>query len=270
MKKFLSSFLALLFICGFLLVYARYIEPNMLTTNYISIEDGPEISVVVFGDTHFGEDYCDDNIEKIVEKINNAKADIVIFTGDFFDDYENDFKDLDLDYLQEQLSLINGIKIAVRGNHDIGGGIEFLYVDFMQEAGFEVLINEELYLEEYSLHIYGYDDSLLGEYDEEFYNQNNDDYNIFVIHEPDNAELLTGTATGIVLSGHSHGGQVYLPYITEKILPTGATKYFRGLYYSEDVGLENDVFVTTGIGTTFLPFRFLTVPEIVVINFGES
>lgn len=270
MKKFLSVVFAIIITACLLFVYARYIEPNMLKANTIKISDGSEMTVVVFGDTHFGEDYSDDNIEKIVEKINNQNPDVVVFTGDFFDNYERDFEQLDLDYLKEQLSLITGVKVAVRGNHDIGGGIEFLYVEFFEEAGFEVLVNEELYIEEFNLHIFGYDDSLLGVYDEEFYNQNNDDYNLFVVHEPDSAELLTGTATGMVLSGHSHGGQVYLPYITEKILPVGATKYFRGLYESEDTGLTNDVFVTTGIGTTLLPFRFLTVPEIAVIKFGEN
>lgn len=270
MKKFISVLLTLIFLAGLLFTYARYIEPNMLIAKKIDISDGPEMTVVLFADTHFGEDYSDDNIERIVEKINMQEPDIVIFAGDFFDNYERDFKELDLYYLKEQLSLITGVKVAVRGNHDIGGGIEFLYVDFLEEAGFEVLVNEELYIEEFDLHIYGYDDSLLGEYDEEFYDQNNGAYNLFVVHEPDSAELLTGTATGMVLSGHSHGGQVYLPYITEKILPAGATKYFRGLYESEDTGLQNDVYVTTGIGTTFLPFRFLTVPEIVVMNFGEN
>lgn len=62
------------------------------------------------------------------------------------------------------------------------------------------------------------------------------------------------------------GGQVRLPIITEKVLPKGAKKYVRGYY--ENSGKEGDLplYVSTGIGVTKFPYRFLNVPEVMVLD----
>lgn len=69
-----------------------------------------------------------------------------------------------------------------------------------------------------------------------------------------------------MLSGHSHGGQVTLPFLTQYSLPTGATKYIKGHYPDCGVSENLSLYVSKGIGMTVLPFRFLNPPEIMVLQ----
>ena len=64
-----------------------------------------------------------------------------------------------------------------------------------------------------------------------------------------------------MLSGHTHGGQVRLPFFTSQFLPTHGEKYVSGLFDKNGSFL----FVTKGIGTTKLPLRFGAVPEVAFI-----
>lgn len=68
----------------------------------------------------------------------------------------------------------------------------------------------------------------------------------------------------LILAGHTHGGQVNLPFVGELIVPSGyGKKYAKGLI--EENG--KTMFLTKGIGTSILPVRFNCLPEIIVINF---
>ncbi len=271
MKKILNKIALILFLSMIITVlYAFFIEPNMLTVKHVEIEEGPKMKVVLFSDTHFGEFYSTDNVTKIVEKINEQEADLVIFVGDLFDNYKRDIEKIDLDLVTKQLSEIKGEKIAVRGNHDIGGGFEFLFNDFMENCGFDVMINESRFLEEFGVNLVGFDDLMLGKKNLDIYVQNNEYYNLFIMHEPDGAKMLSGNANGLVVGGHSHGGQVNIPFLSQYFMPPGAQDYIIGMYDKEDTKLTNDVFVTTGIGTTFIPVRLFCPPEIVVVNFGGN
>lgn len=264
----LVSTIVLLIICGFF--YARFIEPNMLITKNITMEaEGLEqdCKIVFFSDTHFGELYPQENIERIVEKINEQEADVVVFGGDFFDTYYKEQELLDLDYLKKQLTKIeaNYAKIAVWGNHDVGGGSARIYPELFEESGFILLKNETAYIKDLNMRIRGLDDYLLGNPDKSTEMFKKDNYNVIVSHAPDIVDLMDGSKTNLLLSGHSHGGQVFVPYLTEKILPVGARTYTKGLYEFKNER-DSKLYVTKGLGVTQIPYRFLNIPEIVVIE----
>lgn len=65
-----------------------------------------------------------------------------------------------------------------------------------------------------------------------------------------------------------HGGQVSVPFFTKKLLPNGSDQFVKGFYSMN--GTETDtatqVYVSSGIGLTKYPFRFLNVPEIIEVN----
>ena len=65
-----------------------------------------------------------------------------------------------------------------------------------------------------------------------------------------------------MLSGHTHGGQVRLPFIGPLLLPLNHTRYDRGWFGDGDRRL----FVSTGLGTSLPPVRFLCPPEVVVLD----
>lgn len=251
--------------------YARYIEPNLLTvTEYEArAENGAQLcNIVFFSDTHFGELYDLRKLEKIVRKINEQDADIVIFGGDFFDNYARDRSLLDLEYAGEQLAKIEAKqgKFAVFGNHDYGGGAVRIYEDVMTSGGFTVLNDESRFVEGCNLRVVGFDDLLMGHTEKELYRLKSEGFNLVISHEPDVADSVTLPENGVMLSGHSHGGQVTLPYITERLVPIGSKKYIRGEYESLGQSENITLFVSVGIGTTQLPYRFLTVPEIVTLR----
>jgi predicted MPP superfamily phosphohydrolase len=67
----------------------------------------------------------------------------------------------------------------------------------------------------------------------------------------------------LILAGHTHGGQVWFPILGSLVVPSSyGQKYASGHIKDFDV----DMFVTTGIGTSILPIRFLVPPEIAVIE----
>ena len=92
-----------------------------------------------------------------------------------------------------------------------------------------------------------------------------EDINLLLIHEPDLAEEYANYPIDFIFSGHSHGGQVYIPFygpIKKNLL---SEKYNKGLY---DLNNERGtrLYVSSGLGNTKVPFRFLNVPEILLFN----
>lgn len=257
----------LVVISGGLFIYARYVEPTLLnTTNHtvpLSLQSSP-LKIVFFSDTHFGRLYSETNIEKIVKEINDAEADIIIFGGDFFDNYYKDSSLLNLDYLKEQLLKLNSNaeKIAIWGNHDYGGGSVRIYEGFMEESGFTVLKNQTHTIKSLNVSIIGLDDLLLGDPNPEAINPSDKTVNIIATHAPDLVDTLNLDGIDLIVSGHSHGGQVNLPIITNRVLPVGAKKYIRGEYEVENAKL----IVSKGIGVSNLPYRLFSVPEINVVD----
>jgi predicted MPP superfamily phosphohydrolase len=86
---------------------------------------------------------------------------------------------------------------------------------------------------------------------------------ILLSHNPDFAEGLRDRRVGLILSGHTHGGQVIVPGYGAPIVPSRyGQKYLHGLVR----GLSCQVFITRGVGTVTPPVRFLCRPEIVLIT----
>ena len=82
-------------------------------------------------------------------------------------------------------------------------------------------------------------------------------------HEPDFADHAVGRQIDLILSGHTHGGQILLPFLPPLLLPDMGIKYVHGLFRLRD-GMQ--LYVNRGIGAVNLPFRFRCPPEITVIT----
>jgi predicted MPP superfamily phosphohydrolase len=90
-----------------------------------------------------------------------------------------------------------------------------------------------------------------------------DDACLLLSHNPDYAETLTDRRVGLVLSGHMHGGQIVVPGLGYHRLPSRyGTKYLQGLVRAPCT----QVYVSRGLGTTGLPFRFRCRPEISLLT----
>lgn len=257
--------------------YSRFIEPNLLKVKTLVIETQKPIkpcAMVYFTDTHFGKYYDVNHARKIVEKINKAKPDIVVFGGDLLDNFARDRDNVDLQYLKEELQKIEAKagKYAVWGNHDYGGGAVRIYEDFMTSCGFEILNNESVELADYGIKLIGYDDYLMGWTDPSLYKIESDLFNVIVAHEPIVSQFIESKSENFLLSGHTHGGQVNIPFITSRFLPEGSGQFTKGFYTEKDIGtaISLKMYTSSGIGMTRYPFRFFNTPEIVQINFQHG
>lgn len=256
----------------FMAVYSTYIEPKLLITSNHNIDinrnGDSNIKVVQFTDTHLGGFFSLEDLEKVVNKINKEKADIVVFTGDLMDnasEYE------DIDEISSVLSKIESKygKYAIYGNRDYGGGAVRYYNKIMKDSGFKLLVNEsiELKINNIDLNIFGGDDALMGNFSAErtAMNMQNNQVNLLLIHEPDLADNFQNYPVDLILSGHSHGGQVYIPFYGPLKQTSLAEKYTRG-FYDIDNERETKLYVNSGIGNTKLPFRFFNIPKVTVFN----
>lgn len=269
----------LLMILGFALIlgYARFIEPNLLTVKSFRLKTEKAIepcTLIFFTDTHFGKYYDVSHAAKIVEKINQENPDVVVFGGDLLDNYARDRDDMDLEYLKEELKKVEATigKYAVWGNHDYGGGAVRIYEDFMTSCGFQILDNASVVLENYGIRIIGYDDYLMGWTDPSLYKIESELFNVIVAHEPVVSQFIESVSENFMLSGHTHGGQVNIPFVTAKLLPEGSGQFRKGFYTEEeiDTDISLKMYTSSGIGMTRYPYRFLNVPEIIKINLESS
>lgn len=258
----LSLFILLIIALPF---YAWKVEPFLVHVNHVELGKKNErtpLNVVQISDLQVSEYYETNRLDKVIEKVNAQKPDILLFTGDLFDNYSK--------YPEQRAPMIEKLKAfkanigkyAVWGNHDYGGGAVRVYEDVMSAGGFTVLRNqgETLTLSDgRQVFLGGLDDSLLGNpsvSDTLAYRQNYD-YAITMTHEPDVADAFISTDTQLVLAGHSHGGQVWIPFYPIKNVL--AEKYTRGLYQLDAI---TQLYVNTGIGTTSIHARFGVIPEV--------
>ena len=269
-KKRSGIVIYIILFISLILLYSRYIEPYNLTIHEYKIKNSllPKnfdgLKIVHFSDVHYGRTVDKKYLDKIVEKINNQNPDIVIFTGDFLDK-DVKINDKELEDVKKSLSKIKS-KIgnyAVNGNHDMADINTF---NNIMDSNFTILNNEEelIYFEDDTpISLVGLTDLSETKIDYSVFDKENKYFRIVLAHEPDTLENIKNNDINVMLAGHSHGGQVRFPFIGPIIIPTGAKKYYN-FYYKED---ETELFVSNGIGTSTINFRFLSRPSINLYRF---
>lgn len=277
LKRGLGTFLTGIVAVGGGGFYAREIEPKLLTVKKHTIShpmipngfDG--FKILQFSDTHIGFQYDLSQLQELVNKINEQKPDMILFTGDLMDT-PNQYADINsIAPILKNLEAPFG-SFAIYGNHDHGGYGSDLYQNVMTEAGFTLLLNEAhqvSLLTNESLYIAGIDDAMLGRPDIQATLESipNEAYTILLSHAPDLADQAASIGNvQLQLSGHSHGGQIQIPFLGAIIKPPFAKKYFEGFYQIDQTGDPLTLYVNRGLGTTRLPFRFLSPPEITVFT----
>lgn len=270
MKKLLNFLWIIFLIAIAVYIYARFIEPSFLTVHYVNlgnnqINKGNDLKILQFSDMHISDYFNDKDIKKVVEKINEENPDIVVFTGDLIDEYNNYENKDNINEICSNLGLINAPlgKYAIYGNHDYGGGAERIYKNVMEDSGFKILKNEKVTLNDYNINIIGMDDSIFGDFNKQKMVEmlDEDSYNVVLSHEPDVIDYLLEYNIDLFLSGHSHGGQVNLPVVNS--LPLLAKKYTGGIYTFDNFR-QTTLYVNVGLGTSQMPLRFMAPPELSV------
>jgi predicted MPP superfamily phosphohydrolase len=277
-----TSFGALLTIFGLSsggYVYAHNIEPALLDIQSIQIKhtlipksfDG--VKIVQFSDTHLGFQYNLNQLKKVINKINSFHPDVVFFTGDLMDN-PNEYKHVeDIVPILKQIKAPLG-KYCIYGNHDHGGYGSTIYKHIMQSANFILLQNQSSPIkgsDGSQIYLVGIDDAMLGRPDFNLAQQSVPDnaFKILLSHAPDLADRASQYDIHWQLSGHSHGGQVKIPFIGALVIPPFAQKYPEGHYLIGETNKLN-LYVNRGLGTTRLPFRFMAKPELTIFTLRKA
>lgn len=276
LKTLITSVLALIGIGGGTYYYARKIEPALLGMHEETIHSAKipqsfqNYKIIQFTDTHIGFQYSVEQFKELVKKINNEKPDIILFTGDLVDAPQSYNWNRELTQTLSSLEAPDG-KFWIYGNHDHGGYGTEKVNDVLKESGFTLLQNEAVPIrkENDRIHLAGLDDAMLGkpDFEKTFRDIDTDSFTILLVHEPDYADKAAGYPADVQLSGHSHGGQVRLPFIGHLYTPRYAEKYVKGTFQIND---RLTLYVSKGIGTTRLPYRFLCKPEFNVYTLKGS
>ncbi len=233
------------------------------------------VTVAFLSDTHHGPFVSVEYLAEVVNMTNALRPDIVALGGDYVQRRRKALLHLGIDhrrYISPGIGVFADLhaplgRFAVLGNHDYQTDPDRTR-RALADAGFTDLTNTGVWLERPGgarLRIAGVDDCrrgrprlgpALGELRE-------DEACLLLTHNPDYVELIRDPRVDLVLSGHTHGGQIVLPFVGAPVLPSRyGQKYRSGLVQ----GPSARVFVTTGVGTIGVPVRFCCPPEVALVT----
>jgi len=222
-------------------------------------------------------------LSRVVDQINAMEKDIVVITGDILTGSVNSFlkhwlPDDDDTYLSMVIDVLRqldggSVKLAVLGNHDQGDGSEntrkLTYE--LDKIGFKVLRNDSLTLThgDEQVFIAGTDDLWFScDLPKTLADVPENAFTILLSHNPDiTTEIRKKMQIDLTLCGHTHGGQIAIPFLTDYLMPiSNPGRYMAGLV-REDYGYT---YVNRGIGTLVFPFRLGASPEITSFHLACS
>lgn len=233
-----------------------FIEPYLLRVEKVELEMNQNLKIAHLSDLHsrgFGK------VEKkVLAKLEEMNPDYVFVTGDFIDNRTHNLKECQKfwEALVEQSS---GKVYGVLGNHEYRHPKTEEIISRLEGSGVKLLNNESIEVDSFVLG--GVKSPHLRRDDtERVFKQKVD---ILLAHSPEIFKKVKDKKVDLVLSGHTHGGQVNIPFLRRLVLPLRyGKKYREGLFKEQGTYL----YVSRGIGTTLLPIRFNAPPEISLIK----
>ncbi len=267
-RTFLKSAVAGLAVSLFSGAYPFVVEPNWLAVSRVDVPlphlppalDG--FTIAQLSDFHLGPDVSAGEVRRAVDVTNALQPDLVVLTGDYVI-----VSAADAAACAQELAALRapfGVR-AILGNHDFWTN-EAIVDRHLRRAGFDLLRNEHRRLDvgDAALWLAGLEDVWAGQpdLDAALAGIPPDAIIVLLVHEPDFADWATGWGIALQLSGHSHGGQVRLPFLGAPILPYLAHKYPYGRRRVGDLWL----YTNRGIGLIPPPVRFNCRPEITLVR----
>lgn len=260
------------------ILYSTLIGTRIIDINEYKVESNqlPDsfhgIKIVHFSDIHYGTTINKKQLDNIVEKINNLKPDIIFFTGDLID---KNIK-LDKETTNEIIESLNKLectlyKYAIYGDEDLNNNS---YKDIITKSNFTLLENTSTllyYKNQTPIEITGYNPiitspnyTILTDIVEEQDTTNY--YKIVLTHEPDSIDKFINYNPNLVLSGHSLGGLINIPFTKPIFLPKNSKKYYEEYYKIKNT----ELYISNGLGTSGINARLNNHPSINLYRFYKT
>lgn len=265
-RRFLS--LGLAGITGALLADTAWYEPQALQIEKISLPTnsaGGQVRLLQVSDLHLSS--FNSYFAKVASQVADLKPDLIVLTGDYLEQERN---------IQGVLSFLKELKAthgvyAVQGNWEYWSRLEGENLRrHFAGAGVKLLINEraDLEINGRAISLFGldYPSSIdhLHQLQKEVDPQR---FNLLLSHVPAFAHEQLNKHINLILSGHTHGGQVRIPFLPPLYLPRYSGRFVSGFYQVSQHRIP--LYVSRGIGTSVLPVRFLCRPEIGLFELGS-
>jgi uncharacterized protein len=268
---------------GFLMVFwGSFMEPRLITVNKksIQIKGLNDLTIAVIGDPHVGPYKRAGYVRRIVDRVHVLKPDLILLAGDFVYDHDADITHLEpLKNLQAPLGVF-----AVLGNHDTGHmldrtGNQFIpyrtpdrssdVIALFKKLHIPLLHHDVLPLEHRGQRftLVGSDHRWMDTYDIDGLMKRVDETlpTILLTHIPDVIEDAASLKADLIVCGHTHGGQIRLPFIgaLHPIPDELGRSYDQGIFTLKN---GTQLAITHGIGETMARARLFCPPEILVLE----
>jgi predicted MPP superfamily phosphohydrolase len=252
--------ISILLLALFLLIY-NYIQISKVYINKVRIPTkkfNKDMKITQISDYHSNK-YINKN--KLIKEIIEFSPDIIFLTGDIID-----FKTIDiqptLDFMKEIVETTPNVYF-VSGNHEIRSVFYKEFLKGLESLGVIVLDNEKdiINIEDENLNLAGISFYASKEdYNKVMDNIDTNNYTILLSHSPNRPISYLSGKEDLILSGHTHGGQVRLPLIGAIVAPGQGyfPKYDKGLF---QIG-ETTLYIDSGLGNSVYPIRFLNRVQI--------
>lgn len=247
----------------FLGVCFTKLEEVSINTN--KLPEGSSIRILQISDVHNKKSIGSN--KQLIKLTQEAQPDIIVITGDLID-YKT--KDLENVYeLVEGLATINRKIYFVTGNHEWRGDLAEELMMGLSKRGVKLLDNnnEFVKIRDLSLNLCGVADWTSGQLDlnKALKGADSNIYTVMLAHDPWIINDYKDFVPDLTLSGHTHGGQIRLPWVGAILAP--GQKLFpeldKGFY-----NLKNDkyLYIDSGVGTSAFPIRYLNRSQITLIT----
>lgn len=258
--------LKFIFDVGFLLIAASCFFKgvfNALRTppiNKITIKANTNLKIALITDLHLGKNVHKNFLVKIIQEINEQNVDCVAIVGDLID---TNIKEID--YLDE-LNSFNAPVFYVTGNHEYYHNADEI-IEQLSKTKLQILQNDSVNFKD--VVISGLNDLRGAKYNKApsftniYQKFDSNKYNILLAHQPRMAKEFNLEKFDLILSGHTHAGQIF-PFSILVYLQQG---FLYGLY---EIGKKTKLYVSSGAGFWGPSVRFLAPSEIAIINLEKE
>jgi len=231
-------------------------------------------TIALLSDFHYDPYFSVHPLRSAIGMVNGLRPDLIALTGDFVsvpwfgDPAEAASAAEPCAQLLRQMRAPHGLW-AVMGNHDAFTDPDRV-TSTLRSTGIQVLLNQSEPIERDGARFWlgGVDDVLGGtaDLDATLRDIPANEAAVLLAHEPDYADTVARYSVDLQLSGHTHGGQVRVPFVRPLYLPDLAKKYVWGMYRIRGLAL----YTNPGLGTVNVPVRMNCPPEITLLTIRRS
>ncbi|HVK53247.1 MAG TPA: metallophosphoesterase [Pseudoxanthomonas sp.] len=262
------ALVGLLLLGSLVFVWARFVEPQWIQVRHTTLAgSGVQARIALISDVHLGVYKSPAYLQRVVERLNELDVDAVAIAGDLT--YEPQVRPESLAEMFAPLSQLRMPVYAVLGNHDQqmpGPDIDLALRAALRSHGVRIIEGTT----ESTAAGYrwaGLGDRWAQKDDPSFLRARADPAvpTLLLVHNPDSAMQLRPGDAALVLAGHTHGGQIRIPWLYQRVIPT-EHGFDRGEQWAPAPQGRVRVFTTSGLGEIGLPLRLFNPPVIDVLQ----